>query len=1520
MKYFLNTLRRPSHRLARRLRNARPGSVLILVVALLVLMSLIGTAWLTTARTDRYSARQNTFNTQVDLLLQAVVALAESSVRNDVYSPDGNFRLQTGTGRSDYEPYDASSRDTWLAARVPYRPTDLPPLPATPSPIRWLSISASPVSGSNTSDFEAPYATSDVVANVALPAKYQDYKSHDPILYPVPPFPVVPISLIPSFIDVPVAGGGTTRFPAFGRSIDVDNDIEERFLAADADGDGIADSGLFRMPVGNLDGLTYYGAMRIVDNNSAVNLSTAMTPHTMIIGAGSGAPAKTPDDIGRAYARQFFPTNISLDAILRPFGGQSIADQINGLNAFRLNRDPADDQSLTTPTIDAFAYNDADAFPKPARGDMIFFDPRALAARGPEFELGSLQQKVWKMLGRRLANPGYGGPDLEDRFQAPSVDETVSLARQFVIAPTQPTPLEENYRLGQSLHSADMQTKPYNLLENPLVQQTYFRPASTIIERWFNENFDYDNPQPPLLGGTNGAAMPARPIAVTRNPVATAMPGRLNYRGAYSALQPYYDFGDYVKFPDGRTYVALISNGTRTTAPLPYSGPVRPTGDPTSDLIWAVMPWSDQPLKASINTAGFAELMMAYYSVMNEGSGANPAAAFGVNAETTPPRLRRHFRNPIRDPGYAGGLNGNPAGSIQLLQSEVIKLRAAIAAVNAMDLRDTDRNVTSRTILLRAYTALGVTSFVEVTVYGHEPQPFITEVYVNNYTPIGPYGVNPEGYVAVELYNPHTINLDISGWTLGIIDRRRVALTRATPPVVPAVPADPYPNARVRPIPGFAGFPVGTVINARSHLILENFSGPPDVAPGPRDASYRPPSTNLDTNIVPLPGGLAAERFYVPNLSQVMRNLALPVAFPGGELVLLRPRREDGVLIDHNYPGVLPQFLEVDSANVVGTPAAEELKSASLADMVPVDSFDFTEFYYNVLAFPPVDGTYRVWHYTREHGPLLDEWKFVYPGRWEAPDPTDPVDSTPWAGRSVDLATEIPNYVYHQEGTRVATVAIDGSSPWDAAEASSATTPILLGDNAVESTYVNNFPPVQLHAAGWGPKKPSADIPTDGPNSFPFGGFARNGDILQVPFIGAYRIKLAGAIPAVGILEMNAITMDSIFAHDADTDYPAPPLDTEADYYPAVPPNDPLEMLGRFCPIQAPGVTEDLKRVSAIAAPAFPVSYSWAKDIFDCLTVDSPQGDYMPDVSPELVDNEFLPTNIPQQEGPQRTLPAAAPAFSDETSGIPINRKYITSSSLVPPPPPPGGPDVVPEAVANSTPGQANNGTEDRIGVNGLININTASWKVLSAVPFFGPTVFPDAAGNPLESDPTRPGRHDTLAYTEGTPGVVGVGGFAAGPNGISDNIDLAKAIVYFRDIDSEPGTAGIQTPHGAFTSLFDLNLVLGFQTGGGRFTVVGDQNNEHGDLSPLQATAPPVPSDGVPGDFEARFMMVNRVSNLLTVRSDTFTVYVQVQGWRGIGTTTPELVVQRRAAFIADRNGLSETNKIMSTINVPTD
>src|SRR5947199_8680132 len=72
-------------RLQRRFRVSRPGSVLILCVALLVLLALIGTAMISTARVDRYSSQQHSYNTEVDLLVEGVKSMAQAAIVNDLW-------------------------------------------------------------------------------------------------------------------------------------------------------------------------------------------------------------------------------------------------------------------------------------------------------------------------------------------------------------------------------------------------------------------------------------------------------------------------------------------------------------------------------------------------------------------------------------------------------------------------------------------------------------------------------------------------------------------------------------------------------------------------------------------------------------------------------------------------------------------------------------------------------------------------------------------------------------------------------------------------------------------------------------------------------------------------------------------------------------------------------------------------------------------------------------------------------------------------------------------------------------------------------------------------------------------------------------------------------------------------------------------------------------------------------------------------------------------------------------------
>jgi len=71
---------------ATRLRGHARGSALILAVVLLVLMALVGIAFLTTTRNDRYASYQHTASAQADLLLDGVVTLVETALVDDLFT------------------------------------------------------------------------------------------------------------------------------------------------------------------------------------------------------------------------------------------------------------------------------------------------------------------------------------------------------------------------------------------------------------------------------------------------------------------------------------------------------------------------------------------------------------------------------------------------------------------------------------------------------------------------------------------------------------------------------------------------------------------------------------------------------------------------------------------------------------------------------------------------------------------------------------------------------------------------------------------------------------------------------------------------------------------------------------------------------------------------------------------------------------------------------------------------------------------------------------------------------------------------------------------------------------------------------------------------------------------------------------------------------------------------------------------------------------------------------------------
>ncbi len=293
----------------------------------------------------------------------------------------------------------------------------------------------------------------------------------------------------------------------------------------------------------------------------------------------------------------------------------------------------------------------------------------------------------------------------------------------------------------------------------------------------------------------------------------------------------------------------------------------------------------------------------------------------------------------------------------------------------------------------------------------------------------------------------------------------------------------------------------------------------------------------------------------------------------------------------------------------------------------------------------------------------------------------------------------------------------------------------------------------------------------------------------------------------------------------------------------------PTENIGRFVPMAA-------SFYYATELPTnknLPDYYAWTRNLFNYLTVQSTTDTYLPNFDPNLSSSNYTGT----------------PTFA-----------YPPQNTATPVPP-------TPTLTADAT--ATDQTKQDNVGVEGLININTASWKVLSMLPFVPST---------------------TAGYTK---------------------IDqqIAQNIVNYR------------MSFGPFTSIFDLDQVPGFQSGTAVAWTPGNPPTLPTAAQPTAPTsatglitppdpnfetgsAPSATATGIGEDYQWDCLTLDRISNLITTRSDTFTIYIVLQGWQNVGSTNaampPQPVVTRRFAYIVDRNGVNAdpSTRYLKTLVVP--
>ncbi len=1178
-------------------RRAR-GSVLVIVVAVLMMIALIGTAYIATARLDRYAAWDHTTLVSTEAVRQArldyIQELVKRAIADDL--------------DSDIIPFHTSYRtQSWLASRLPHR-QNIGGSNWTPA---WRYISGDIHTSINplADVYIPPLLNGNSVAGCdGLIKRLEHHPNNSNFGHIIPntdQFAAVPTSITITYPpDYPVEKyrGKVRTFPAFKFWNTTSNrwfGNPDVFLAADADGDGIADSVLLQITPGPVNGVTYYAAVRIIDNNSAINANTAWSRDLAY--DTNGNPSN-------AAIRTFFPTNIGLRELMANCTNLKLDPDVHmwAINRQRFGYNPARPEG---------SFENASNASTRVRAATAAYDDLHPAAARSDFAFANQNEGAALQLARRPQNPGrnfdarLGNPKVFKYRGFPETD-AAALAYRFCMVRYEPQIGSANLQpvLGT------LERTLYNTLANPAFSSLSDDPFDVLVTgapnfamnpdfrfnaypayetlAWF-QWLDYDQNPSSLEfteGGTNALHVrPLRPLLTAYNATSTqarkrttvfnwgnAVPvigfervtpivkdySRLLYPGMLSGTA----FDDYPK-PNATTgsgnygfgQFALFNNIAHVFVPSKNALP--PASQGSNDNWYDPARWEYQPYvsgrnKASINTAGFPELWRAFYQVMAErrnlagvpdsDASASPVDHFGLQIGSMPIKdiyygmelsgtVNQNNYAMFRSPIRDWRKSDSTTAFQRLLPQQVMTLRSALAAVNSMALLDDKKPAASN----NPYPLLIPRR--QFTLYNvNNPQSPVPQYEVSV------FGYKPQPFITEIYADNDTTNYapyrNVNGYVAIKLYNPYGVSGSATDPGISLrnwifIALDRYDSDGSRRATLLKAFPnnaTAPTVPPNGYLLIESYL--------PGGTEYRPESTDLNkiTGTLNIPGLKAVS----------VKEL---VSQDGGiwnkELVLLRP-------IDPNLS------------------APANTAALDLRKYAPVDQFDFTGL--------QLDGSKKTWSYRRKSGGN-DRFDCVYPGRYNAYAPTG---SPRHQGVRVDTNHDWNWPVTHAQHN----LQLPPGNGQPAAD------PVTLKNTATtDSSYKTNTFNIQLYAKGM-PGPFGSD--TSMPRYYPYGGFARNGDILQVPYIGAYVIHVGKTI-----VEVNSITIDSAFAEDGRTS------------------NNADEQLGRFCPI------------SHIKTDINYTTYDWAKDLFDYLDVCVPAEQFMPNAHAKLYPGTIRPYPVPSAEG-----------------------------------------------------------------------------------------------------------------------------------------------------------------------------------------------------------------------------------------------------------------------------------------------
>jgi hypothetical protein len=1491
----------------------RRGSVILIVVVLLLVLAILGMAYLATTRVDRVTSAQDVVNSQIDTLTDGVRDMATSAIVNSLFSlnyynstavpqtaiPSGYQYQYRGTipptappamfasGATNIVPYNnydvpiytsaqytAGQGDPWLADRLPViSPTLNVPV--------WNAITG-PMNGFGT--------------GLVVPIGQGAFE--DPTIVPASGRPgnnqwtcfnlpgnTFGLPVQPTFLQR-VTGGPV--YPALKTNTGL------IYVAGDADGDGIADCGLVRLPGVYADGLTYYAGVRIIDNNSAVNVNTAWDDQcdfsfndTPIAPVGNSFP--TASSPGGVFP-SIFPSAVGLAELLQG-------------------------DVYTTPTGDYLnsANNILTQFR--AGNSSVFTNMNQPVDDSPkvhtEFAFSTLGDAIYHQLGRRPANPGFfdsnppGSAANLVRYQAigdadaaalayhfclanpgayPSLSDAVPPAMTLVEQLLAPVTFSANVpNLNTFSHSfATTPPTTVNLAPGwkaypaPLPNETAANvtmDAQNIVKIWYKDNF--------LTPG----ALNFRPLLVTRNGVSNAAP--VNSASASTTLDPYptvpsaaivpygdrgrwqptvvYNLGDCVTFAGTTGSAAAIPPGNQFNGVFfsrvsgnvnhpPISG--QPTGNANPDLYWS------RPTRY-VSGQTYYPTDCVFMDPTNALSVADEYQFFiAQNPTSTPTQF-------------------NAASGWTLWKPTTPWTNVPAMAVKA--------NVNTATFpeLFRAYwnvmtaTNLSGTAVTPFDVFSTSVLPASAPAgekiyYGSHFSSAIPYNAlavsetqSPSGFHTEAMFRSpvrdNTQRLNSSGgpaYVSGILfqDATQTLMLRAAIAAVNTEnlrSTDPTSGPRTviaRQIPltlsvEGAPTPVNVVIygNQPQVYITEVFA----------QTNTQPvPATGGGTE--QNPNGYVAIELYNPN------SFAIPLnSWAVGTID--RSQADKIITSLYNFPSSglsIPQnsYLVLENYDALSAggsnPATEPTTDATYrpgSSLLPSSGplhAGAQSVYINNLAQVLFAATPHNSNSTKElvilkprtlSGSLTSGTDGTYTwneGTALAPNLADfvPVDSFDFTGISAGTSTFAQVWHYMRPNIPIQWQSVypgryDG----------------MLSAARQQGTQTDS----------WNPSGPPPNTDPWDPTATPAGTSPS-----PAPNFGSANAHPSYGAPGGG----NAQNFPIQLTHP---DWPGGPTKPTA----AGPNSFPFGGFAR---------NGDILEVPYIAAYRIEDTNGNLLEL-NSVTMDASMAEDT-DINDDSIEQigRFCPlVGSTVVAGINDTTRTSAASPNPVRYGWANDLfDYLTVQDPRDDYLPNADPSVYPAATASTTVPQypapvansdssaaANTEAENTQSVQGLVNINTAPLQVLEALP---------------------------LAVK--STGAVDAAATAT----------IANSIVQYRQ---GVAAAAVNGTAGPFTSLFDLNNVINFQAGVSDVSFSGATTAAQGNLTP---------ASGITNQFDELYLQINRLSNLITTRSDSFTVYIVVEGWLNAGTVNASLVSTRRAAFIVDRNSVTPLSRAVRTVTVP--